>query len=448
MKKLTFNDKLGYGFAAAGDTITYILVNTFIVFYLTTVSGIQPALAGTLTAIGAVWNAIFNPIIGYISDHSRTKLGRRRPYMFGFCLPLVISISLLFTTPDLSYNARVIYYGILIIAFWTSYTGFFVPYYALGAQYTSDYDERTVLRSFASLFNTIGTTISMALPVSLVHFIQSRGVTQETSWTVTASLIAAVGGFCIILTAVAAKDKDPALAPQSGEQRDKLSLKNMASEYVQVLKLKPMRWLLVCSLFCLIAYAMFASNLIYYLTFNIGLSSHAISLSMLFRCGICILIITPVAKLCKLTDRRTALLIMFLAGSIGCVAMRFCMLPPIFMVACIIIFSVLITTTYWQIVPSMFYDVCDYDELVTGHRREGAILSIQGLVEGIASGIGTQILGLILQFSNFNGDLNSQCDTALNWIYNCATWVPVLFLSVSVFALIKYPLKRSHTSQF
>ncbi|MDO4177495.1 MAG: MFS transporter, partial [Bacillota bacterium] len=97
MNKLSFRDKLGYSSAAIGDAVAYTFINTYLMFFLTTVAGIRPAMAGTLTIIGAVWNALINPVMGYISDHTKTSRGRRRPFMLGFCFPLAIAIVLLFT---------------------------------------------------------------------------------------------------------------------------------------------------------------------------------------------------------------------------------------------------------------------------------------------------------------------------------------------------------------
>ena len=153
MEKLTFKNKIGYASAAFGDSASYAFINTFLLFFLTTVAGIEPAAAGTITIVGAVWNTLINPIIGYLSDNSATKWGRRRPFMLLMSLPLAASAYLLFTAVDLLPQVKAFYYGAVLIIFWSAYTGFFVPYLALGAEYTQDYDERTELRSYASLFN-------------------------------------------------------------------------------------------------------------------------------------------------------------------------------------------------------------------------------------------------------------------------------------------------------
>ena len=89
MEKTTFKDKLGYGIASLGDAICYGLTGAFLMFFLTTIAGIPPAIAGTITAVGAVWNAVINPIIGYYADKVNTRFGKRRPLIFIFSANLL-----------------------------------------------------------------------------------------------------------------------------------------------------------------------------------------------------------------------------------------------------------------------------------------------------------------------------------------------------------------------
>ena len=92
--------------------------------------------------------------------------------------------------------------------------------------------------------------------------------------------------------------------------------------------------------------------------------------------------------------------------------------------------------------PAIVYELCVYDEYTTGKKREGSIVSVQGLVESIAQGIGAQILGIILQLTGFDGNAPIQNDLTNSWIINCTTWVPVIFILIAAFSLYKYPISR------
>ena len=437
--KLSLGEKCAYGSAAIGDSVGYSLLGTYVLFFLTTVAGIQPAVAGTLTIIGAVWNALINPIIGYLSDNSRSRMGRRRPFMLGFSLPLLIVIIMLFTAVEVTYTLKVIYYGFMIIAYWTAFTGFFVPYYALGAEYTNNYEERTSVRSFASFFNMIGALLSMALPTVLVEAFEERGVSTSHAWTIVAGFLAVVTATSIVITAATSKDKD---RPRTNLPKQKINVITMFKEYLQVLQLKPMKWLLLVSLFFLMAYSMIIADFVYLITYKAGLGGTGVSKWMLIRCLASIALIPLIDRLCKKVDKRRAMLIIFAVAAIGLITMRITDIGSTALLFVFVVISSMATSSYWQVMPAVFYDVCEYDEYETGKRREGAILSVQGLVEAAAGGIGTQILGIILQMAGFNGNAAIQSDLAITWIFNCTTIIPILFFAVAAWALYKFPITR------
>ena len=132
--------------ASTGDALAYTMIGSFLMFFLTAIAGIKPFTAGTILAAGAVWNAFINPIVGFLSDKIRSRFGRRRPMILFFSVPLALSMFLAFTDLPLPATPKAFYYGFVLMLLWTSYTGFFVPYLALGAGYTRNYKERTVLR--------------------------------------------------------------------------------------------------------------------------------------------------------------------------------------------------------------------------------------------------------------------------------------------------------------
>ena len=185
MGKTTFGEKIGYGFASLGDAAGYGFIGTFLLFFLTTIAGISPAIAGSVAAIGSLWNALWNPIMGYLADKVYTRYGRRRPVMFAFAIPLVAASFLLFTNVDVPMVFKPIYYGVLVVLFWTCYSGFFIPYMALGADYTSDYDDRAMLRLVASAFNMVGTMFSMVMPTLIVDIFQNFGMSPSEAWSST-----------------------------------------------------------------------------------------------------------------------------------------------------------------------------------------------------------------------------------------------------------------------
>ena len=434
--------KLGYASAAIGDSACYMFINTFLLFFLTTVAGIEPAAAGTITIIGAFWNALVNPIIGYISDNSATKWGRRRPFIIIMCVPLVASIFLLFTAVDVLPMIKPLYYGAMTMIFWTAYTGFFVPYLALGAEYTTDYNERTELRSYASIFNMIGTLVGMMIPSILADYLQTLGLNLSASWSLTGAFVGVFSAVSILITAKAAKVHDLDCSVPGRKPLPHINLKEIFGEYLQVLKLKPIRFLLFASLFSLIGNTLISSNMMYFLTYNIGLSAGRISLMFLYRSIMLILMIVAVKKIFGNGDKRQTLLIMFGIGTCTMLIAKWMGYDNLVELLIFVIIISVAPNIYWQLMPAIVYDVCEYDELETGKQRQGAIVSLLSLVEAAAAGLGSQLLGLILQFAGFDGEALVQSDTAMLWIENSLTWIPAIFIMLSFAALKMYPITK------
>lgn len=446
MQKTTFKDKIGYGIASLGDAISYGLVGTFLLFFLTTVVKISPAIAGTIVGIGSMWDAIFNPIMGYFADKVRTRFGRRRPVIGVFSVFLGLTLFLLFTNIDMPSAVKPVYYGFMTVMFWSSFTGFFVPYYALGVDYASDYDERTSVRSFASFFNMIGALLCMAMPTMIVAFLESRGLSTSQAWSATGGLLGFLTFASIIATVIVSKNKDLPCEMEEKPPREKHIFINMAKEYISIAKLRPMKYLIVASLCSLIILTIIMSNMIYYLTYNRGLTSVEISAGLFLRSLLGMLLIPVMGKISAKLDKRITLACSYTFSIAGMIFTRLVYIDGLFGAFLYIFFVTFCTAIYWQLMPAIFYDVCEYDKSTTGKQREATILSFQGLIEAIAVGIGGQILGILLQFAGFNGEAAVQTENAMNWIEISATIVPVLFLLVAICALYKCPLKRNNTT--
>lgn len=451
MQKLNFIEKIGYASGSLGDSICYAFTGSFCLFFLTTVADIPPATAGIITAVGSVWNAAFNPVIGFCADRFRSSHGRRRPLIAGFSIPLALSVALLFTDLPLPDKYKPIYYGIILIMFWTCYTGYFVPYLALGVDYTSDYDDRTILRLYASAFNTFGSMICMLIPVNLVSFMSKQGISAAHAWSTVGILMGVTSTISILITVAASKKKDPPCESSHSKSIEKThknenAIKKIITEYISVAKLKPMRYLLVASTSSMITYVMVMAGMVYFFTYNMGLSAFLISICLTARSVVSLLIVPVVGSFSLKYDKKNSLICFFLIGAAGMTVLRFTDIEGLFSVTVFILMIVLCTSVYWQLVPSMYYDICEYDKIMTGKDREATIVSFQGLVEAVAAGMGNLILGITLKTGGFDGEAALQTHRALSAIFNATTVIPAVFLLISAAAIIKYPINKDvHT---
>ena len=455
--RLSKKTKLFYGVAGIGDSALYSLMGTFALFFFTTVAGINPAAAGTIAAVGAIWDVVSGSVAGYISDRTHSSMGRRKPFMLIAAFPLAVFCSLIFVTFDAPQAVRCAYYVIMFIAFWTGYSFFFVPYTAWGAELTDSYEERTELRGIVYFFYSIGAAFGTVLPTIIVDRLMQWGLTVETGWLSVGIFVGIVSAAAIFISGWAVHDteagkrndaEENAAAGSDGSKGGGLKAAvEIIRNYGQVFKFKPARFIILTSIFYLTSNSVMMADRMYFYTYNMGLTAGEISLVMLFQQVVSVLLVLPLIRINRVLDKRTLCI-----GGIGMSA------------ACLIIYGflgissiphLLILTfvygigsiCYWQLIPSMLYDVCDADRLENGTDRAGLIISIQGLTESVFEAVGFQMLGILLQMTGFNASAAVQTQTAMTCVHVSFTFIPAFFALIALFMMIRYPITRARHSE-
>ena len=168
-EKLNFTTKLAYGSGDMGPAITANILVFFLLYFFTNVAGLPPGMAGSILAIGKIGDAINDPIAGILSDRTRTKWGRRIPWMLFGTIPFGLFFFLQWLIPKFSSDPNTnnwylfVYYIIIATLFNLAYTAVNLPYTALTPELTQDYNERTSLNSFRFAFSIGGSILSLVL---------------------------------------------------------------------------------------------------------------------------------------------------------------------------------------------------------------------------------------------------------------------------------------------
>jgi GPH family glycoside/pentoside/hexuronide:cation symporter len=445
MEKLSFRSKIGYASAAIGEGAPYTLVCTFMMFFLTTVVKMDPIVAGFISSLATVMNVIANPIIGYLSDNTNSKWGKRRPYIFFSLFPMAISLVLLFTAVGGSEAFQAIYYGLFLIIFWIAYALFYDCWLALGGDYAKGYDDRTSIRTYSSALNTIGCVLGQVFPTYMVAFLYGFDVSENHAWQFIALIVALATFFSILLCVIAAKNRDkydPAISSDLSIKNVWNTLKDMFRQYMEVLKVKPVRYIILASLIYLIGYGIFTAVKLYYLTYNLGMSGGMISLIFLLSLVIDLGVLPISAFISNKFDKRTALISMLSISAVLTMGCKFIDINTFGEIFMLFLFICLGAECYWQLIIAIEYDACDYDELVTGKNRSGTILSMQSALEAIGPGIGSAILGIILHIAHFDGNAATQNAAVLEWIDNSMLILPAAFMLAAVFMIVKFPITK------
>ena len=169
---MTWRTYLAYGGGDLYGGGCFFIVTTFSMYYLVNVIGVHPALAGLIPAIGKVWDAVSDPMMGYISDNTpRTRFGKRRVWFLVSILPIALSFILIwFPVTIESQPGKFIFYTVAYIIFFTVSTVSYIPYAALSAEITKDFSERNKLNSTRLMFSFVATLLGGVLAQPIIDY--------------------------------------------------------------------------------------------------------------------------------------------------------------------------------------------------------------------------------------------------------------------------------------
>ena len=192
-EKLSFRERLSYGLGTAGEQFPNFLIQTYLFFYFNVVVGLNAGIIGTIMLIARVWDAVNDPMMGVIADHTRSRWGSYRPYAFFATFPMALFLILTFT----NVGPKAVYCAVMYICFGMSNTASLIPLGSMSNVMTSSNQERAVLGSFREFGSSIGNLLgSISVPLIVNHFVNS-GAGQNHGYQITAVILSIL--CCILL---------------------------------------------------------------------------------------------------------------------------------------------------------------------------------------------------------------------------------------------------------
>ena len=446
--RIPFPLKLVYGLGAFVNNILAAAIGGMVIV-LNLGLGMNPALVGLLGALPRLTDAITDPLMGYISDNTRSRWGRRRPYIFFGAIAVGIVFALLWQLPGGKSEMFYFWYflgGSLI--FYLAYTIYATPWVALGYELTPDYHERTRLMGVQ---NFIGNIAYMISPYFLAIMYSKQLFVDEVEGA--ASLAIMIGVLVIALGVLPAiflrerfKDVDVG-DPDAAAGGMMQSVKGFFHGFAMTLKFKPFLKLcaatfLVFNGFILIA--SFQSYVIIYYVFEgdaakgadfVGHSGLLQAISALLVIGLVTLLATKIGK-------RRAFYVSTGVSMIGYLLKWFCYTPDnpwlLLIPAPLMAFGL---AGLFTLMPSMIADVVDMDELNTHERREGMYGSIFWWVVKLGQAVAIFAGGVLLNVTGFDVDLGgAQGADTIRYMRMFDAFVPCIASGVAIWAIASYTI--------
>ena len=437
------------------------IISMYFTAFLTDVVGMEIKHATFIVMIATIWDGVNDPIMGIVTDRTRSKYGRHRRYLLWSIPPLVISYSMLWNSFGLDAVAHptacVVYYAFAYILYKTAYTMVAVPHTAMLPTLAPEYNKRTQYTSVSYIFNSVGMVPSyIILLIFLFAFGSSSNLSEASKAPfmltgVVLSIVYAISVFATFKTVKEPSSLNDKLPP--------LNIKFAIDEYIQVFRSKAFRDYFSMTFFWQMARSFFSTTSVYFITYLANLYKYyplfntlagafealafPLNYAITMRKGKskCGAVVTPfmIIGLGMLLFVKTGspegqssivpLIILLLGGAI---------LYPFGM------------SGLGFVGNNVFPDLTDVDELITGRRREGVISTCNTMVKQIIGGVMTFVVGVVLDgFGLVTGNKGvyiEQTTGALWGIRICVAVLPMISAIVAYFLLKRFKMtKDDHT---
>lgn len=438
------------------------IISMYFTVYLTNVVGMELKHATFIIMLATIWDGINDPIMGIITDRTRSKHGRHRRYLLWSIPFIVISYSMLWNSYGLDGKANptlcIIYYGFAYILYKTAYTMVDVPHMSMLPTLAPEYNKRTQYTSVSYIFNSVGMVPSYIILLIFLSVFNSSGELSKESaapFFVTGIVLSVVYACAIFATFKSVKE------PSSlNETFPKLDIKFAINEYIQVFRSKSFRDYFTMSFFWQMARSFYSTTIIYFITYLANLYkyypiyntfagvfeslafplNYALTMKMgKSKCGAVVtpMMIIGLGMLLLVKPGTSAggagtlpLVLLILGGAV---------LYPFGMSG--------IGFTGNNVLP----DLTDVDELITGRRREGVMSTFNTMVKQIVQGIMTFMVGSTLDAfglvtSNVKGEYIQQTDLALTGLKVCVAILPMASALIAWLMIKRFKMtKDDHT---
>jgi sugar (glycoside-pentoside-hexuronide) transporter len=428
-EKLTVKEKIGYGL---GDTAANFIFQTMVVFQLvfyTDTFGITAKAAGTLLVVVRFWDAIFDPVMGVVADHTNTQWGKFRPWVLWTAVPFGIMGFLAFVTPAFGPAGKLIYAYVSYIVLMMIYSANNLPYSALSGVMTGDLGERTSLSSYRFVCAMLAALIIQGLALPMVHYFGQGN--SAKGYQITMAIFSSLAILFFIITFVSTRERIHPPPNQKASLRE--HVRDLAGN-------RPWLSMFVLTVILLFALAMRGSVVVYYFKYYVGRED----LFSWFNVGGILANIIGIL-FSKGLSLRYGKRNVFIGGlSITAVVTAlFVFLPPA-AIPLMFVTEILRQFAYGFTIPllwAMMADVADFSEWKNHRRATGIVFSaiVFGLKAGL--GFGGAIAGYILSAYGYVPNA-AQSPRALDGIRLTMSIFPALTFGMCVICLFFYSISK------
>lgn len=430
-ERLSRRTKLLYGMGDVGFSLTSTLIGVYYLLFLTDVVGLRPALAGLAMMIAKQWDWVNDPLIGHLSDRTRSRWGRRRPFLAFGLAPFALAFAMMWWRPPIhDQGGLAAYYAVVLVLYDTVATFVYMPYFALTPELTLDYDERTALTTYRMGFSILGSLVAFTAPWAIIGAFRPENAARV--W-LNGVVFAAASALPLLGTFLGTRERPEFEATARPSLRESVQA---------ALKNRPFLFAAGIFLLTWLAVDVIQAILLYFIRYWLHRESQSDAIfAVIFVTALLVLPFWEWAS--RHTNKRQAyifgiafwafvqiILAVVSAGTPTMIVFVLCAFAGIGVAAAHVL--------PWAMIP----DTVEWDELQSGQRHEGMYYSLIMLMQKAASGIALFAIGLALDWSGYVANASSQPSSALaaiRWITGAA---PATLLCIGIGFAVLFPIER------
>ncbi|MDP3450417.1 MAG: MFS transporter [Anaerolineaceae bacterium] len=429
VQKMKARTKWLYGLGDVGNATVNSAIQFFLMKFYTDAALILPALAGNALLIGKIWDAVNDPLFGWLTDRTKSKLGKRRVYMLFGAIPLGISIALLWFVPaGMSQVMTFVWIAATFILFDTLWTMTNVPYYALTSELTDDYDERSSLTVYRMALAVPFYLVGAALTPMIVGFF----AVQRTGFGFIGIIYGALAAAALMISASGLRERKNVIEAK-GEENPAKSIK---------LAFANKKFVYLCVIYFIvnISFAFAKTLMAYFIEYQLVMKDMIPVVMGLML--VCVTISLPIwKKIADKWDKGPAYGLGMGMGAVALLALFFLPNEPTFWIYPIMVLAGFGFGANWVFPWAMIADVSDYDRVETGQFRSGIYYGVWGLATKISEALALAGVGWMLTGFGYVANV-AQSSQALLGIRLFFGIVPAVCIFAALPLLFKYPITR------
>jgi len=436
-------DKLNYriavGWGLGGASLSAVdFAKILLLGYLVDYVGMSAILAGAMIAISKIYDAVIDPLVGVVSDQTKSRWGRRRPYIFLGALSCGFAYFMMFHVPLFKAQWAVAAYVFAsLIVYATAYALFSVPYKAMSAEITDNYHARSTLMSIGTVFFMLGSMAGTSTAPTLIGVFGGGRGGHEAMSSIMGVSTCAIGLLCFILTLGA-----PSRAPNAT-----LPGAKACEIWSLIYRNRPFFILSMSSVFRMLAIAFMNGSAIFYVRRVLGVGDIWLGKFFLLLTATCILSLPAWVWISRKIGKRNAFMIgivVFLPTQMSWFWATATEPGWIFMLRTAMVGVG--SGALLAMGQSMLPDTIEYDRRKTGLNREGIYAGFTTTIEKATTALGIAMVGVALDLTHYVKASDPhvvQPKSAIDGIYFCYAICPTVLLLISGLCMLVYPLSEA-----